>query len=198
MILESNILSAILMEMAGTCGAQQIMAKKKASKLRRTSVVTAQLDPKLRYAVELAARDQRRTTSSFIEWALDKAVAEVKIASPDGTKKLPLMRMLDALWDVDEGDRFLLLACHAPQLLNYDEQVLWKTAREYYGLGTKFDDWPTDVRQHFRAHWNAFQSLARDEIAAKDIPIEGWLVTESLFTPTKPSSNTHGGEDRDE
>ena len=39
------------------------------SKLNRTETVTIRLDPKLRYLTELAARKQRRTVSSFIEWA---------------------------------------------------------------------------------------------------------------------------------
>jgi len=46
-------------------------------KLNRSETVTIRLDPKLRYLTELAARQQRRTLSSFIEWAIDSALKDV-------------------------------------------------------------------------------------------------------------------------
>ncbi len=59
------------------------MAKKRkggGGKLSRSEVVTVRLDPKLRFAADLAARKQRRTLSSFIEWAVEKTVQGVDIA----------------------------------------------------------------------------------------------------------------------
>lgn len=46
------------------------------TKLNRTETVTARLDPKLNYLCELASRAQRRTKSSFIEWAIQEALKE--------------------------------------------------------------------------------------------------------------------------
>ena len=43
-------------------------------KLARSETVTVRLAPKLRYLAELAARKQRRTLSSFIEWAIEETL----------------------------------------------------------------------------------------------------------------------------
>ena len=94
-------------------------------KLSRSEVVTVRLDPKLRYLAELAARKQRRTLSSFIEWAIEQSLAEVKL-----TQTATVADKARALWDVDECDRFIKLALHDESLLNYREQVLWKCLQE--------------------------------------------------------------------
>jgi hypothetical protein len=56
-------------------------------KLSRSETVTVRLDPKLNYLCDLAARGQRRTKSSFIEWAIDNALKYVTIpgSSPSST-----------------------------------------------------------------------------------------------------------------
>ena len=94
-------------------------------KLSRSEIVTVRLDPKLRYLAELAARKQRRTLSSFIEWAIEQSLAEVKL-----TQTATVADKARALWDVDECDRFIKLALHDESLLNYREQVLWKCLQE--------------------------------------------------------------------
>src|SRR5262245_41499414 len=90
-------------------------------KLGRSEVITVRLDPKLRYFVELAARKQRRTVSSFVEWALDKQTGQVKLDD-----LLTINEEVNHLWDVDEADRFAKLAFNYPHLLTHDEQRLWK------------------------------------------------------------------------
>lgn len=45
-----------------------------APKVRRSETVTVRLDPRMNYLAELAARSQRRTKSSFIEWAVQEAI----------------------------------------------------------------------------------------------------------------------------
>lgn len=44
------------------------------SKLNRSETVTVRFDPRLNYLCDLAARAQRRTKSSFIEWAVAQAI----------------------------------------------------------------------------------------------------------------------------
>ena len=46
----------------------------------RTEVFAMRLDPKLKYLAEIAARKQRRSLANFIEWALEQALAQVKLA----------------------------------------------------------------------------------------------------------------------
>src|SRR5215467_4773736 len=98
------------------------------SKLNRTETVTIRLDPKLRYLTELAARKQRRTVSSFIEWAIEQALSHVEL---DDEKTVA--QEAGILWDTDEAYRVSKLGLRYPALLTYDEQVLWKLIREYLG-----------------------------------------------------------------
>ena len=102
-------------------------------KLGRSTTLTVRLDPKLRYLADLAARKQRRTLSSFSEWAIQEALREVQLSdSPatDAAKSVNVLDEADQLWDVDEADRFAKLAFRYPELLNHEEQVLWKLIRE--------------------------------------------------------------------
>jgi predicted transcriptional regulator len=101
--------------------AQLGSAGKSGGRLCRSEVVTIRLDPKLRYLAELAARKQRRTLSSFIEWAIEQSLSEVEF-----TENSTLADNAAALWDVDECDRFVKLALRDENLLNYQEQVVWK------------------------------------------------------------------------
>ena len=101
-------------------------------KLSRTETVTVRLDPKLRYLAELAARKQRRTLSSYIEWAVEKSLADVVLTTRYSGEELQnedletVADKADELWDVDPSERFARLAITHPSLLGHDEQVLWK------------------------------------------------------------------------
>ena len=98
-------------------------AKKKGGggKLSRSEVVTVRLDPKLRFAAELAARKQRRTLSSFIEWAIGEAVNRVEVTDSENVNYV-----MAQVWDVEEADRFVKLALNFPEFLSFDEERLWK------------------------------------------------------------------------
>jgi len=98
-------------------------------KLARSETVTVRLDPKLRYLAELAARKQRRTVSSFIEWAVEHSFGNVDLYQGTGYNGDNSVTVEDAsasLWDIDESERFVKLAISYPDLLNHDEQVRWK------------------------------------------------------------------------
>src|SRR6266446_2011041 len=101
--------------------------RKGGGRLNRSETVTVRLDPKLRYLAELAARKQRRTLSSFIEWAIEENLKQVYFNGDIGPT---VASEASALWDVDEPDRFVLLALHYPDMLMHEEQVLWKLVRE--------------------------------------------------------------------
>lgn len=87
-------------------------------KLNRTETVTVRLDPCLNYLAELAGRSQRRTKSSFIEWAVSQAIGDVF-----SDKKATL------LWRLTPAQRLEALYEWAPELLTFDEQCLIAEAR---------------------------------------------------------------------
>src|SRR4051795_7355266 len=76
-------------------------------KLARSETVTIRLDPKLRYLTELAARKQRRTVSSFIEWAIESALDRIILRESynqyqGGTVEETLGDQAEVLWDIDD------------------------------------------------------------------------------------------------
>src|SRR5262249_43228067 len=149
------------------------------SKLNRTETVTIRLDPKLRYLTELAARRQRRTVSSFIEWAIEKALSLVIL--DEGTQRAIDLDLASAiLWDPHEVDRLAKLALYYPDLLTYDEEVLWTLLEECEALGrVGFNhrrELPPEEKGAmllyplFRTHWEALKKVAAGEADPSILP----------------------------
>src|SRR5215475_1639204 len=149
------------------------------SKLQRTETVTLRLDPRLRYLTELAARKQRRTVSSFIEWAIERALSDVILAvDADEVVNLDLASAL--LWDPDEADRLAKLALYCPDLLTYDEEVLWKLIEECEALwrdnSNPRKNVPPKAKDEMlrypalRTHWETLQKVAAGEADPSVLP----------------------------
>lgn len=103
--------------------------KKTPSKLTRSETVTVRLDPQLRYLAELAARKQRRSLSSYIEWAVEISLKEVRLhegTGYNGDESITVADESNKLWDVDDSERFIKLAINYPALLTQEEQERWK------------------------------------------------------------------------
>jgi hypothetical protein len=164
-------------------GGTRTKPKRGGSKLKRSETVTIRLDPKLRYLTELASRKQRRTVSSFIEWAIEKALTSIILREYEEYghhMEESLGESAETLWDPDEPDRLAKLGLHYPELLTYDEQVLWKLIRECGALwrGTydqqgfwKWDVEPSSlVFQKLREHWEDFERVAAGEVDRNTLP----------------------------
>jgi hypothetical protein len=145
--------------------------KARGSKLTRSETVTVRLDPKLRYLAELAARKQRRTVSSFIEWAIEDSLSRVALRETSG-RETSVADAAAALWDVDEADRFLKLVVHYPDLLNHDEQVLWKLVQEngYVTRPRESTGKPVSSRRRLREHWDVFVAVAKGQAGEDKLP----------------------------
>lgn len=137
-------------------------------KLARSETVTVRLDPKLRYLAELAARKQRRTLSSYIEWAIEDSLDRTQLY---GNDNVSLADESAILWDVDDADRFVKLALRHPDLLTHEEQVRWKLIRENGSLwrgrfAESNGDWTWTVKEEslmfesLRDNWAAFCEAA--------------------------------------
>lgn len=161
------------------------------AKTTRSETVTVRLDPELRYLAEIAARTQRRTLSSYIEWAIQQSLRGIYLSTdaPNDLEGWTIAAKAKALWDVDEPDRFVRLALIAPDLLNYDEQKLWKLIREngwlWYGFfNDHTDKWEWTVEEHrliyerLRERWESFKTVAYDDADPAVLP--KW--TDSPFT----------------
>jgi len=109
----------------------------------RTEVFAMRLDPKLKYLAEIAARKQRRSLANFIEWALDEALKNVKLVESgefNGQYDLSVHQEANKLWDLEPSDRLIKLAENYPDLLTYEEQLIWKAIFEITAHETFKDD----------------------------------------------------------
>jgi hypothetical protein len=160
------------------------MAKKRkggGSKLSRTEVVTVRLDPKLRFSAELAAREQNRTLSSFIEWSVQNSLKQVVATyKKDGTPKNYIPDVVEEVWSSDEVTRFLYLAMSYPSLLAYDEIELWDLINKhkvFWGADYEYDhvqDFPyatarypnTELIEEF---WPMLKRVVNGEISEDEL-----------------------------
>ncbi len=142
------------------------MAKKRkgsGEKLFRTKAVGVRLDPKLKYAAELAARKQRRTLSSFIEWAVQEAVNKVQV-----TKQRTAGEAMSDVWDVVDADRFVKTAINLPDLLTHDEEVTWKLIEDHPAMWRRGIRDPANLRYDLlREHFETFKKVAKGELDEK-------------------------------
>lgn len=167
---------------------------------RRSETVTVRLDPKLRYLAELAARKQRRTLSSYIEWAIEVSLGQVILTDVDNWSK-SISDVASTLWDVDDAERFARLALNYPEMLNHAEQVLWKLICEcgylwtghYEGPGPKLRfTWyirqESLIFERLRENWENFNKVARGEANKTSLP--GWVKEKSVSNSESDSSGT--------
>ena len=172
---------------------EQEMRRGGGGKLSRSETVTVRLDPKLRYLAELAARKQRRTLSSYIEWAIEKSLSEVVLRTVysgedlEDEEKTTLADEAAGLWDVDPAERFARLAMAHQSLLTHDDQVLWKhiedsgllkqgwipPSRDGVHTVPGRPDWKWLKSVGFpllRDHWETFSQIATGRLDRSHLP----------------------------
>lgn len=161
------------------------MAEKKAgggSKLSRTQTVTVRFDPKLRYLTELAARKQRRTVSSYIEWAVQESLSNLYLQESGGSGRgVTIADEAEGLWDVDDTEKFVRLVLAYPELLTHEEQLLWRVLKdsklfEFRNLhrtdeanaSQKLESLEGECLPFMKEHWSKF--IARSQGETVEIP----------------------------
>lgn len=108
-------------------GAVDMATKKATNKSSNPTIsVSLRIDPKTKYLIDLLARDQKRTITGVIEWAIERAAAQVQFDQNSGTY---YNDMIDELWSTDEATRLTALALHKPSLLDYDQMRIWETVK---------------------------------------------------------------------
>lgn len=175
-------------------------------KLTRSETVTVRLDPKRRYLADLAARKQRRTLSSYIEWAIEDSLQRTYLYTNDHTS---LADESPDLWDVDEADRFAKLALRHPELLTHEEQVRWKLVKENGSLwrgyfGGEHTTWTWDVNENklifeeLRKHWSAFCEAAENGTGQARLPNWPRSMLDHMYVPINERPSNAGFDDMDD
>ena len=101
----------------------------------RTEALAMRLDPQIKYMAELVSRQERRSLTSFVEWAIDQALREVRL-NVEGVD-VPAAQAMDRLWDIDGAERLRKLSERCPNLLNYEEHRLMHLVVNFMTDGAK-------------------------------------------------------------
>lgn len=107
------------------------MSQKRTAKKAATSTVSVSLriDPRTKYLVDLLARDQKRTITGVIEWAIERSADQYGFGNGGFGHEPSFLDMLNQLWSTDEALRVVRLALARPDLLDYDELRVWETIK---------------------------------------------------------------------
>ena len=104
------------------------MATKTSKRTGETSTTVAvgiRIDPKIKFALDITGRLQKRSLTAVIEWAISQAITNQQVDSCGET----LSSVLDKVWSTDESVRLVKLAYHMPEALTYDELRIWETIK---------------------------------------------------------------------
>lgn len=112
---------------------------RKATDQSSTVSVSLRVDPAIKYAIDIAARVQKRTVTGVVEWSVEKALDEVMMPADflvEGNKgpEMPdpvsvMAAVKERLWSPDEAIRLVTLAFQYPSLLTFDESIVWESIR---------------------------------------------------------------------
>ncbi|WP_438307615.1 hypothetical protein ACIZ1P_20755 [Pseudomonas guariconensis] len=95
---------------------------------KKTETLTLRLDPKMKFAIELLARDQKRTLAGVIEWSIQKSLSRTEVIT--GSETGNLQQLVDVVWSPDDLEKTIYLGLYAEHLLSYEEQCVWNVLKD--------------------------------------------------------------------
>lgn len=93
----------------------------------KTGVISVRVDPKLRYGLDLAARQQHISVSDAVVQAVAAYLASKGLMDKQEDKNLPL---LDLIWDESESKRIVNLAQKLPSLASREDIMLFSLFKD--------------------------------------------------------------------
>lgn len=125
---------------------------KKRGETATTVSVGIRIDPKIKFALDIMGREQKRSLTAVIEWAIGNAISQQKAPGSNDT----FGELIDKVWSTDEPTRLANMAFYMPSVLTYDELRIWETVK----MSSFF--WAIDIAPEtpeyfnmsvFRTHW---------------------------------------------
>lgn len=138
---------------------QDEMATKPTKKKGETSTTVSvgiRIDPKIKFALDIMGREQKRSLTAVIEWAIGNAISQQKASGTNET----FSALIDKIWSTDEPTRLANMAFYMPSVLTYDELRIWETViwTDYFW---SFPESPKTPEYFnfvvFRANWDALK-----------------------------------------
>lgn len=100
------------------------MAKGGGGKLNKSEAVQVRFDPILKMAAELAAARERRTLSSYTEWAVEQAVKQSQVARDESGDLVSALQVAKECWSADAPTQLYVLSKSYPDLLTIRERKI--------------------------------------------------------------------------
>lgn len=125
------------------------MAAKRGSKLNKSESVQVRFDPKLKMAAELLAARERRTLSSLVEWAMERTVKEIPVATNMDGHPTSAWQIANECWDEDQCHRIFKISEHYCDLLTYEERHLLKIMEDLHKIETSMAETDDVEYLHF-------------------------------------------------
>ncbi len=141
-------------------------------KLNKSEAVQVRFDPILKMAAELAAGKERRTLSSFVEWAVEQAVKRTLVARDEAGNPISAFQVANECWHHEDSRRLYVLAkCYSDLLTirerKISEAINW-TDQFVKGLG---DDADFVKFILISRAWDDFCRYADDHLSLEDVII---------------------------
>jgi hypothetical protein len=112
------------------------MEAKPGKKSAKTETLAVRIDAKEKYGLEILSRMQRRSLTSLVEYTINQKLREYLVITEPQQSALFKDKVyeegcvLDDIWSDDEVMRLILLLDFAPQLLTFEEGLVWKLIQD--------------------------------------------------------------------
>jgi hypothetical protein len=93
----------------------------KKPKPTRSETLGLRLDPRMKYALELLSRAQRRSISGTVEWCVERALKSEMISTELTGADLTFEDLTHRIWDVDPYRQLVNLCAYTPKLATFEE-----------------------------------------------------------------------------
>ncbi|MCY1551281.1 hypothetical protein D9M68_875980 [compost metagenome] len=130
------------------------------------------IDPKIKFALDLMGRLQKRSLTAVIEWAISNAISQ----QTAGSFEQPMSQIVDNIWSTDEATRFVNLCFALPEALSYDELRVWETIKasppfwnDFSSVGATQENLQMWM---VRSNWDSLQSFVeKHKHSATVVPV---------------------------
>ena len=140
------------------------MATKKGSKLNRTEIFNVRFDPVLKMAAELAAAKERRTLSSYTEWAVEQAVKQSVVARDSDGNPVNAWDVAQECWHAEPIIRLASLDRLYPDAMTIRERKIVQAKKWIFSSDEDLSD-----PMFYDEGWAALSQYADDQISFPEV-----------------------------
>lgn len=153
---------------------------KKKGETATTVSVGIRIDPKVKFALDIMGREQKRSLTAVIEWAIGNAISQQTFSG--GLESFA--DLIEKTWSTDEPTRLVNMGFYMPAILTYDELRTWETIKmteyfwsfkecpvtpEYLTLRAVRNSW-NSLKSHVEKHKNSTSVVPFDPFDGDEAP----------------------------